>query len=161
MTNLRLSHRSLRGEELLGWVLHQYTLAVLKQNGVPVNSRARQVRLEDLSEFDFVVTMDETNSRNVLALSREVPRAHVARLLDFVPDALEKNVPDPYFSGDFDGVYTLVWEGCARLAQEDWFGRVSQFTSLAIFTKVFIMDTPAYDDFFLYFRFSPHKFATC
>ncbi len=59
--------------------------------------------------------MDERNSRDVLALSREAPRAHVARLLDYVPDEIEKNVPDPYFSGDFEGVYKLVWAGCIGL----------------------------------------------
>lgn len=99
----------------IGDVPHKGTLKVLKSNGVPVDSRARQIRLDDLSAFDFVITMDERNSRDVLEFSREAPRAHVARLLDFVPDAAIKNVPDPYFTGDFDGVYTMVCEGCALL----------------------------------------------
>ncbi|BCM89972.1 low molecular weight protein-tyrosine-phosphatase YfkJ [Abditibacteriota bacterium] len=105
------------GDWHIGSRPHKGTLAVLKKNGVPVDSRARQVRLEDLSEFDFIVTMDETNSKNVLALSREAPRAHVSRLLDYVPDELEKNVPDPYFTGDFDGVYHLVGLGCTHLLE--------------------------------------------
>ena len=106
------------GDWHIGSSPHKGTLAVLKKNGVPVDSRARQVRLEDLSEFDFVITMDERNSRDVLELSREAPRARVARLLDYVPDSLERNVPDPYFTGDFDGVYQLVWTGCTRLLEE-------------------------------------------
>ncbi len=103
------------GDWHIGARPHKGTLAVLKKNGVPVDSRARQVRLEDLDDFDFIITMDATNSKNVLALSREAPRAHVARLLDYVPDAPEKNVPDPYFTGDFDGVYALVCTGCTHL----------------------------------------------
>lgn len=105
------------GDWHVGNVPHKGTLAVLKKNGVPVDSRARQVKLEDLTAFDFVVTMDERNSKDVLLLSREAPRAHVARLLDYVPNEVEKNVPDPYYTGDFDGVYKLVSVGCARLLE--------------------------------------------
>lgn len=105
------------GDWHVGNVPHKGTLAVLKKNGVPVDSRARQVKLADLTAFDFIVTMDERNSRDVLELSREAPRAQVARLLDYVPDAVEKNVPDPYYTGDFDGVYQLVRVGCTRLLE--------------------------------------------
>jgi protein-tyrosine phosphatase len=101
----------------IGHAPHLGTLDVLQRNGVPVESRARQVRLDDLSSFDYLITMDERNTRDVLELSASAPRAHVARLLDFVPGANDKNVPDPYFSGDFDGVYTLVSTGCARLLE--------------------------------------------
>ncbi len=105
------------GDWHIGQPPHKGTLEVLKRNGVPANSRARQVRLDDLTQFDFVVTMDERNTRDVGELGREAPRAHVARLLDFVVDSNDKNVPDPYFTGDFDGVYALVRTGCARLLE--------------------------------------------
>lgn len=105
------------GDWHIGQPPHTGTLDVLKRQGVPVLSRARQVRLDDLTGFDFLITMDERNTRDVLALSSAAPRAHVARLLDFVLDAGDKNVPDPYFSGDFDGVYELVRAGCARLLE--------------------------------------------
>ena len=105
------------GDWHIGHLPHEGTLDVLKRNGVPVDSRARQVHLDDLSDFDYLVTMDEKNSANVLALSRHAPRAHVARLLDFVADSNVQNVPDPYFTGDFDGVYILVQTGCARLLE--------------------------------------------
>lgn len=105
------------GDWHIGSLPHKGTLGVLKKNGVKVDSRARQVRLEDLSGFDFIVTMDERNSRDVLKFAREAPRAHVKRLLDYVPDSLERNVPDPYFTGDFDGVYAMVRTGCDHLLE--------------------------------------------
>ncbi len=101
----------------IGQPPHVGTLAVLELRGVPVSSRARQVRLDDLTAFDYLITMDERNTRDVLELSKSAPRAHVARLLDFVSDASDKNVPDPYFSGDFDGVYALVSTGCSALLE--------------------------------------------
>ncbi len=105
------------GDWHIGHLPHEGTLEVLKRNGIPLDSRARQVRLDDLSGFDYLVTMDEKNTRDVLALSREAPRAHVARLLDFIPGSVLQNVPDPYFTGDFDGVYTLVRSGCEHLLE--------------------------------------------
>lgn len=105
------------GDWHIGQVPHKGTLDVLKRNGVPLDSHARQVRLDDLTSFDFLITMDERNTRDVLELSKAAPRAHVARLLDFVPASQQKNVPDPYFTGDFDGVYDLVRAGCAHLLE--------------------------------------------
>ncbi len=105
------------GDWHLGQPPHAGTLDVLQRNGVPVSSRARQVRLDDLTGFDYLITMDERNTHDVLELSKSAPRAHVARLLEFVPEFDDKNVPDPYFSGDFDGVYALVSTGCVRLLQ--------------------------------------------
>ncbi len=101
----------------IGHPPHRGTLDVLKRQGVPVSSHARQVRLDDLTGFDYLITMDERNTRDVLELSSAAPRAHVARLLDFVPDESDKNVPDPYFNGDFDGVYALVSSGSASLLE--------------------------------------------
>lgn len=38
-----------------------------------------------------------------------------AKLMDFVEDAPEENVPDPYFTGNFDYTYELVSAGCENL----------------------------------------------
>jgi protein-tyrosine phosphatase len=35
-------------------------------------------------------------------------RAHVARFLDYAPQVGVREVPDPYYSGGFEGVYNLV-----------------------------------------------------
>jgi protein-tyrosine phosphatase len=35
-------------------------------------------------------------------------RAHVARFLDYAPHTGVREVPDPYYSGGFEGVYRLV-----------------------------------------------------
>ena len=92
---------------------HQGTLEILKVNGIAEGSRARQIRLSDLSEFDYLIVMDNSNRENVAKLGESA--AHVHRLLDFVPEIEAKEVPDPYFTGDFAGVYALVERGCAAL----------------------------------------------
>lgn len=104
------------GDWHIGQRPHQGTLQILKVNGIPEGSRARQVRLADLDAFDIIVAMDESNLANLKRVG--TGRAQAKLLLDFVPEASDKNVPDPYFTGDFAGVYALVRRGCeALLAQ--------------------------------------------
>jgi protein-tyrosine phosphatase len=39
----------------------------------------------------------------------------VARLLDFTPHTHTREVPDPYFTDGFEGVYELVRDGATGL----------------------------------------------
>ncbi len=39
------------------------------------------------------------------------------QLLDLVPDSAVRDVPDPYYTGNFEEVYALVDAGCRRLLQ--------------------------------------------
>ena len=41
----------------------------------------------------------------------------IAKLMDFVENPLEPNVPDPYYTGKFDYTYQLISEGCRHLLQ--------------------------------------------
>lgn len=99
---------------------HPGTLAILKKNNIPYDGRARCLRVEDLEEFDYIVTMDDENLRGVQRLLRATSTAHVAPLLDYGTKAKQANireVPDPYFDGGFETVYLLVQDGCAGLLE--------------------------------------------
>jgi protein-tyrosine phosphatase len=67
---------------------------------------ARQIRLLDLTQFDYILTMDEDNLRAVRHLGK--PIGTLAPLLSFHPNAPTLEVPDPYYSNRFEEVYTLV-----------------------------------------------------
>lgn len=72
--------------------------------------RARQLCWEDFFEFDYLLAMDESN---LGILRREAPldyAGHIGLLLDFAPDAPEREVPDPYYGdgGGFVRVLELV-----------------------------------------------------
>lgn len=95
---------------------HDGTLEILRANGIPEGSRSRQIHLGDLEQFDYLIVMDNSNLANVQKLGKS--RAHLCRLLDFVPEIAEKEVPDPYFTGDFATTYALVQRGCAALLQQ-------------------------------------------
>ena len=101
------------GDWHIGDAPHRGTLQILQTNGISHPMRARQIVVGDLDEFDYLIVMDEQNERDVRALAQG--KAHIARLLDYLPAATDKNVPDPYFTGDFESVYQIVSAACDNL----------------------------------------------
>jgi protein-tyrosine phosphatase len=81
--------------------------------------RARRIRPEDCEEFDYVPTMDEENYRAVAALCRQ-GNAEVRPFLDYAPDRVETEVPDPFYGGGegFEHVMDLVEAASKGLLQE-------------------------------------------
>jgi protein-tyrosine phosphatase len=74
--------------------------------------RARQVTAEDFHRFDLILAMDSSNLKDLQAIRP----ADATAELSLYPDALEDaptDVPDPYYTRDFDGVLTLI-EQAAR-----------------------------------------------
>ena len=101
------------GDWHIGDEPHEGTLEILKTYGIEHPMRARQIVAADLDEFDYLIVMDDKNERDVRDVA--AGRAHIARLLDYLPEMANKNVPDPYFTGDFDAVYQMVSAACDNL----------------------------------------------
>lgn len=74
---------------------------------------SRQIKAEDYERFDYIVCMDENNVKNALPMLGKNKSQKVFRLLDLVEDS--KDVPDPYFTGDFEETYQLCLKGCQAL----------------------------------------------
>jgi protein-tyrosine phosphatase len=78
--------------------------------------RARQVCAADFDRFDTIFAMDAANLVELERLRPRGARARLALLMDCVPEAGVREVPDPY-SGDaraFERVLDLVDIACAR-----------------------------------------------
>ncbi len=93
-----------------GWHIgsppHPETQRVLKERSIHSQHRARQITPSDLNRFDYILTMDEQNYREVLALGSGT--AKVVRFLSYAPELGRTDVPDPYYVGGYEGVYALV-----------------------------------------------------
>lgn len=74
--------------------------------------RARKITTEDLEQFDLILTMDQSNYRNVQALAQnELQRNKVQSILDFAEANSRTEVPDPYWDDQgFQTVYDLLDE---------------------------------------------------
>ena len=97
----------------VGEKAHQGTRRVLAQHGIAYNGRARQVRAGDMDPQTYVVAMDQSNLSDLQRNFGQHPRLY--RLLDFASQDEVRDVPDPYYSGNFEYVYQLVSDGCRGL----------------------------------------------
>lgn len=109
------------GDWHVGKPPHAGTRAVLDACGIDHSTlRARQIEPNDLDHFDWILTMDDANFREVRRLGKG--RATVVPVLDFHPASTEREVPDPYFDGRFDEVHALLDQALegflARLARD-------------------------------------------
>ncbi len=101
----------------IGSVPHEGTRKVLDAHTVSYEGlTARQVKPEDWDEYDYLIAMDEKNIQDLQAI-REKNEVVVQKLMDYVENPVESEVPDPYFSGNFDYVYELVQAGCEGLLE--------------------------------------------
>lgn len=96
---------------------HQGTLSKLKEYGMSSEGiRARQLKKEDRDAFDYIVGMDQSNVTNIKKVIGEPEGVKVIRLLDLTDH--KKDVPDSYYTNDFQETYDLVSDGCKMLLEE-------------------------------------------
>lgn len=108
------------GDWHIGSPAHHGTARILREHGIKYTGCARQIVPEDLARFDYIVTMDDENLKNVRAMQEQCPEpiAQIVPLLEFCPAAKASRVtqvPDPYLVGGFDVTYRLVYSGCRGL----------------------------------------------
>jgi protein-tyrosine phosphatase len=106
------------GDWHIGHPPHEGTRGVLDRYAIPYDGmKARQLVKGD-GGFDLIVAMDCNNERDIRERLGVSARAEVIRLLSLLPDREIADVPDPYYSGNFDEVYELVNEGCVKLLEK-------------------------------------------
>lgn len=104
------------GDWHLGKPPHEGTRRILDDHGISYEGMlARGIRAEDGERFDLLVAMDESNVAAIREALGSDTKAEVVRFLSFVPGARLTDVPDPYYTGDFEETYELISEASARL----------------------------------------------
>lgn len=99
----------------LGNAPHRGTRAVLEREGIDYTHVARLITPRDLEAFDYILTMDDQNLADVQAMGPA--RAIIRPFLEYAPDCGETEVPDPYYTGGFEGVYDLIEAAAEGLLQ--------------------------------------------
>lgn len=95
---------------------HQGTLSKLAEHGVDSEGiRARLLQKNDLDEFEYIVCMDDSNVKNAMAVFAVSESERMMKLMDLLPESPYREVPDPYFDGNFTLTYELVTGGCQAL----------------------------------------------
>ena len=82
----------------------------LARHGLTCDGKfARQITAADLDAYDYIYYMDSNNRRN---LGRMFPNFD-----GFLP-FLDREVADPWYSGDFTQTWADICEGCERILEE-------------------------------------------
>jgi protein-tyrosine phosphatase len=103
------------GDWHIGQPAHRGTQAILHHHNIPYAGRARQITADDVANADYLIAMDGQNEADVSAMLPRDAEKRVHRLLEFAPTGFPRDVPDPYFTGNFDEVFHLVDVGCRGL----------------------------------------------
>lgn len=101
-------------DDVIGSPVHPGTRRILAAAGISCEGKtARRLRRADAGEWDLFVGMDAANLRD---MRRQLGRAAEGRcftLLEFADS--DRDVADPWYTGDFDVTYDDVLAGCTGL----------------------------------------------
>ncbi|MFJ7408365.1 MULTISPECIES: low molecular weight protein-tyrosine-phosphatase [unclassified Lysinibacillus] len=93
---------------------HRGTQDKLREYGISmIGIQSRQLHKRDFEQFDYIIGMDENNIRNIYTMLGNPDSPKIFRFLDLTDHRMD--VPDPYYTGDFQETYDLVLEGCRAL----------------------------------------------
>lgn len=88
----------------------------LREKGIPFSSRhARQITLEDYRYYDYIIAMDRNNMSWLHRIIGEDKEQKVSLLLSYI--GLNRDVADPWYTGDFEATYQDIAAGCKALLQ--------------------------------------------
>ena len=89
----------------------------LEEMGIPYQRRrAVQITKADYENYDFIVAMDMENIRDLDRLSGGDPQKKIRRLMEFAGE--DRDVADPWYTGNFDITYLDVLKGCKALLKK-------------------------------------------
>ena len=81
-----------------------------RHNVVCGGHRARQETMKDYRHFDRIYYMDRSNARYLAELLPRDPEK--------IRSLLDRDVADPWYTGDFSATWEDIVEGCRRIMEE-------------------------------------------
>ena len=98
----------------IGNPVHRGTRAKLAQYGISVAGKtAVQLTKEDYTRYDYLIGMDTANIGDIMRSIGSDPQHKVYKLLQFAGS--ERNIADPWYTGNFDVTYDDIYGGCTAL----------------------------------------------
>ena len=89
----------------------------LSAHGVPFTRHAaRQITREDYENFDMILCMEDYNIRNLRrVLGEDIMQRDAALPQPKIRRLLNRDVADPWYTGDFETTYRDLMAGCTAL----------------------------------------------
>ena len=98
----------------LGSPVHPGTRTVLTSHGMSCSGKtARRLGRTDAGEWDLFVGMDAANMRDMRNQLGSQAEGRCVKLLEFANS--DRDVADPWYTGDFETTFDDVYAGCVGL----------------------------------------------
>ena len=102
----------------LGNDIHNGTRLELLRHGIPFTPRAAWLlSAAKAKEYDLIIGMDGYNIADLKRLVYPADRPKLRKLLSFA--GIDRDVADPWYTGNFDDTYSDVVVGCKALLESD------------------------------------------
>ena len=97
----------------VGLPIHSGTRRELEKNKIPFTERtAKQFTLDDYKNFDYIIGMDSGNIFDLKRISKGDPDKKIFLMMSFAGE--NRDVADPYYSGDFATTYKDISYACEK-----------------------------------------------
>lgn len=91
--------------------------AKLREHGIDcAGKRAVQLTRGDYEKYDYLIGMDSANICNMHRMLGGDPEGKIFKLLSFA--GAERDIADPWYTGDFEAAYADIVEGCQGLLRD-------------------------------------------
>lgn len=106
--------------EEIGNPVHPGTVRRLAEEGIScAGKHARRITAADYDAFDVIVGMDAENMADMMRTWKRDPAGKVHKMMEFAGE--DRDVADPWYTGDFDQTYEDIHDGCVGLL--GWLGQ--------------------------------------
>ena len=113
LTDQFLIESAATSTEEIGNPVYPPTRRKLAEHGISCNGHAaRQMTRADYSRYDLLIGMDSANLRNMTRIAGGDPEGKIRPLL------YDKDVADPWYTGNFEVTWQDVLRGCQALLEE-------------------------------------------
>ena len=101
--------------EDLGSAVYPPAKRCLTSHGIPFDNakRARRVTAGDYDRFDIIVCMDSSNLRWLSRIMPDDPEGKIHLMMSYA--GINRDVADPWYTGDFEVAYRDIEAGCSAL----------------------------------------------
>jgi len=105
---------SATSREEIGNPPHYGTREILKKNNIKlIKHHSKQISAKEGSEADYLICMDNNNIRNLKRIINKEDFKKISLLLDYTN--LNRDIADPWYSGNFEQTYQDIKIGCEEL----------------------------------------------
>ena len=103
--------------EEIGNPVHPGTRERLRREGISTEGKwAVQMTREDYERYDWLIGMDTSNLRWMQRITGGDPHHKMSRLLEWTGE--NRDVADPWYTGDFEQTYRDIDRGCRALLEK-------------------------------------------